>query len=278
MFVLFNPETNGVGKPNNVDIGLRSIRQVLPSDVGTLPQLDVDPDFGFASQVKALPVIVKNAWTLLAVLERMRPDENQPLFNLGGDCGSELVPVAWLNKRFGRQLQVVWIDAHADLNTPTTSPSGAFHGMVLRSLCGDGPAMLAPLAPLPLRPKQITLGAVRSLDEEEKNFIDQEGIPMLSVDAINTVPVVVADALAPEIPVYVHVDYDALDGDAYSESTVPVSHGLRLESLVEALKILRRKRRVIGMSLTEFAPRRMESASKALQTILGDGFGLTLRQ
>ncbi len=278
MFVLLNAETNGVGKPNNVGLGLRSIRQVLPSDVGTLPRLNAGSDFEFASLVKALPLIIENAWILLAALERMRPDESQPLFNLGGDCGSELVPITWFNKRLGGKLQVVWIDAHADLNTPTTSPSGAFHGMVLRSLCGDGPAMLAPLTPLPLRPKQITLGAVRSLDEEEKNFINQEGIPMLPVDAINSAPVVVADALDPEIPVYVHVDYDALDGDAYSESTVPVSHGLRLESLVEALQILRRKRQVIGMSLTEFAPRRVESTYKALETILGDGFGLTLRR
>ncbi len=278
MFVLLNAETNGVGKPNNLSIGLRSIRQVLPSDVGTLPQLNAGLDFAFASQVKALPLIVENAWTLLAALERMRPEESQPLFNLGGDCGSELVPIGWLNKRFGGQLQIVWIDAHADLNTPTTSPSGAFHGMVLRSLCGDGPTVLAPLTPLPLRPKQITLGAVRSLDEEEKDFIDREGIPILNVDAINTVPVVVADALDPQIPVYVHVDYDALDGDAYSESTVPVSHGLKLESLVEALQTLRRTRQVIGMSLTEFAPRRVVSTSKALQTILGNGFGLTLRR
>src|ERR1039457_3588379 len=223
MFVLFNAETNGVGKPNSIGFGLRAIRETLPCDVGTLPQLRPSLDFECASEVKALPQITENARTLLAVLGSMRPDESQPLFNLGGDCGSELVPIAWLNKRLEGQLQVVWFDAHADLNTPATSPSGAFHGMVLRTLCGDGPIMLAPLVPLPLRPKQVTLAAVRSIDEEENTYMDKEEVPLLTVDAINYAPAVVSNALSPEIPVYVHVDYDVLDGDAYPESSVHVS-------------------------------------------------------
>lgn len=58
---------------------------------------------------------------------------------VGGDCGVELEPVAAAVRRHGDRLAVVWFDAHGDLNTPRSSPSGAFHGMVLRTLLGDGP-------------------------------------------------------------------------------------------------------------------------------------------
>ncbi|MCZ0970589.1 arginase family protein [Streptomyces albulus] len=67
-----------------------------------------------------------------------------PLRTVGGDCGVELAPVSHAVARHGADLAVVWFDAHADLNTPASSPSGGFHGMVLRTLLGQGPAALLP--------------------------------------------------------------------------------------------------------------------------------------
>jgi arginase len=52
-----------------------------------------------------------------------------------------LEPVSAALARHGDGLAVVWFDAHGDLNTPESSPSGAFHGMVLRTLLGQGPAL-----------------------------------------------------------------------------------------------------------------------------------------
>ena len=57
-----------------------------------------------------------------------------------------------------------WIDAHADLNTPDTSPSATFHGMVLRTLLGEGPELLN-LIETPPTPGQVTLVGVRALDQ-----------------------------------------------------------------------------------------------------------------
>jgi len=66
-----------------------------------------------------------------------------PLLAIGGDCGADLGPAAQALRRHDGELAIVWIDAHADFNTPASSPSGAFHGMVLRSLTGIGPAAYA---------------------------------------------------------------------------------------------------------------------------------------
>ncbi|HEV2781956.1 MAG TPA: arginase family protein [Actinophytocola sp.] len=57
-------------------------------------------------------------------------------------------PIAAARARHGEALTVLWIDAHPDLCTPQTLRSGSFHGMVLRTLLGDGPAPLVPEQPL----------------------------------------------------------------------------------------------------------------------------------
>ncbi|MET8864183.1 arginase family protein [Nonomuraea sp. NPDC004580] len=92
----------------------------------------------------------------------------------GGDCGAELEPVAAARRRYGDRLVVVWFDAHGDLNTPVSSPSGAYHGMVLRALTGDGPVGL--VAGDPLTPRQIVLAGARDLDAAEESFIKAAGI------------------------------------------------------------------------------------------------------
>ncbi|MFI6788743.1 arginase family protein [Nonomuraea sp. NPDC050383] len=96
----------------------------------------------------------------------------------GGDCGVELEAVAEALRRYGDRLVVVWFDAHGDLNTPATSPSGAFHGMVLRALTGEGPTGLVP--DRPLDPRRIVLAGARDLDPGETDFIRSSGIQHVS--------------------------------------------------------------------------------------------------
>src|SRR4029078_8119073 len=80
---------------------------------------------------------------------RRAPDR---ILSIGGTCGTELAPVAYLNERWGGRMAVLWLDAHADLNPPASSPSGHFHGMVLRTLLGDGPRELTAELHRPLIP------------------------------------------------------------------------------------------------------------------------------
>ncbi|MDA0646043.1 arginase family protein, partial [Nonomuraea ferruginea] len=84
---------------------------------------------------------------------------------VGGDCGVELEPVAAARRAYGDRLVVVWFDAHGDLNTPESSPSGAFHGMVLRALVDEGPRGLT--ADPGVDPRRVVLAGVRDLDPGE---------------------------------------------------------------------------------------------------------------
>ncbi|MDR8409910.1 arginase family protein [Nonomuraea sp. 3-1Str] len=120
----------------------------------------------------------------------------------GGDCGVELEPVAEALRRYGDRLVVVWFDAHGDLNTPATSPSGAFHGMVLRALTGEGPTGLVP--DRPLDPRRIVLAGARDLDPGETAFIRSSGIQHVSAPpptpAGPTPPAPPTTAASPTIP------------------------------------------------------------------------------
>ena len=112
------------------------------------------------------------------IVPRRRPgagrDGQRTLLTVGGDCGIDVAPVESALAQHGDRLAVVWIDAHADLNTPASSPSGAFHGMVLRTLLGAGPPELAPARAL--RPEQVVLAGVRALDPEERRFLVEQSI------------------------------------------------------------------------------------------------------
>ena len=98
----------------------------------------------------------------VAALARALPA--RPLV-LGGCCCSHIGAVRELARRHGR-LGVVWIDAHGDLNTPESSPSGNAWGMPLRMLIDDGVVAA----------RDVTLLGARNLDPPEADFIRRAGI------------------------------------------------------------------------------------------------------
>ncbi|WP_343592759.1 arginase [Paracidovorax wautersii] len=86
----------------------------------------------------------------------------------------------------GRRLKVLWFDAHADANTPESTPSGNLHGMPVACLLGHGPADLTALAgTTALRPGQISQVGLRSVDDSEKQFVKEHGIEVFDMRAID---------------------------------------------------------------------------------------------
>jgi arginase len=110
---------------------------------------------------------------------------------VGGCCCSHVGAVRGLAARGGR-LAVVWLDAHGDLNTPETSPSGNEWGMPLRMLLDDGV----------VRPEDVALVGARNLDPPEVDYMAEKGID----DSLDR-------ALEGAGAVYVALDLDVLDPD-----------------------------------------------------------------
>ncbi|MFB2555827.1 arginase family protein [Herbiconiux liangxiaofengii] len=190
---------------------------------------------------------------------------------IGGDCGVDFAGVRHAASRPGRaagaRLGVVWFDAHADLNTTETSPSGAFHGMVLRALLGGGPSELAREAALD--PTQLVLAGTRSLDDAEADYIAEAGIRMLDPAGLDDPTALVAalrDSGVTEV--YLHVDLDVLDPSEITGVAFPEPFGVSVPTLVAAIRAVREAFPLVGAGITEFAPASPDAAVDDLPAIL----------
>jgi len=169
-----------------------------------------------------------------------------PMLTIGGDCAVELVPVGFARMRHGPALTVAWFDAHADCNTAAGSPSGAFHGMVLRALLGDGGPDVA--ASPPLAPGNAVLIGTRVFDPDERGAVEQGLVRHVPPPAD---PVVVRETVG-DGPVYLHVDVDVLDPREWPGGHYREPGGLTIERLVAGIDALAGAH-VVGAGLTECA-------------------------
>jgi arginase len=186
-----------------------------------------------------------------------------PTIMVGGDCAAELAPIGHVSEN---DIAVVWFDAHPDLNTPESSPSHAFNGMILRTLLGDGPAQLVPA--VPLTPDRVVLVGVRSADAAEDEYIAANGVRSIGVDGFSTAALVAAVEATGAASVYVHVDLDVLDPGEFAGLGYPEPFGLAASDLVDALKALLARFPLAGAGITEFAPASVDAAVDDLPTIL----------
>jgi len=170
--------------------------------------------------------------TSLAVLEK----GGIPLV-LGGDhslaAGSVAATSDFL-RREGKSVGLIWVDAHGDMNTPSTSGSGNVHGMPLAALLGSEPAELARIggfAPK-VTPQHTVLIGIRNLDEREKERIRDSGVHVFTMKDIDRsgIAAVVEQALSlagsGTAGIHVSFDLDVCDPTIAPGVGTPVKGGL----------------------------------------------------
>jgi arginase family enzyme len=150
---------------------------------------------------------------------------------LGGCCCTHIGAVEGLAARHGR-VGVLWLDAHGDLNTPETSPSGNEWGMPLRMLLDRGTVAAA----------DVVLWGARNLDPPEAEFIASAGIADEPGDLLDR-----ADA------VYVALDCDVFDPEELVVF-MPEPDGPSLDDLERLLASVRESGKLVGLGLTGLAP------------------------
>jgi arginase len=188
---------------------------------------------------------------------------------IGGDCGIALAPVAAAAAAHPGSLAVLWLDAHPDLNTPETSPSGAFNGMVLRAITGEGAEGLVLEGDERVPASRIVLGGVRAVDPGEQAFIDAERMTVLAVDAFGDPGAAVQAITATGAThVYVHVDLDVLDPSAIAGLSYPLPFGAPPDALVALVREVVATVPLAGASIAGFAPSSPDAAIDDLPTIL----------
>lgn len=242
--------------------GAEAIRGDLPSS----STMDIEVPAGAGD---ALGTGVSRFSSIVTVRERMRERLQtcrEPVVSIGGGCGIEIAAIDRAMERTDGDLAVLWFDAHPDLNTPETSPTGAFDGMALRGVLGEGHEVLAASAPVPS--EHVVLGGIRAVDDPEAEYLDASALTALQADELEGDRLAEALAATGAKHVYVHVDLDVLDPADIGGTHWAEPFGVPLASLVELIGAVRREHVLAGAGITGFAPASLAAATDDLSAIL----------
>ncbi len=184
---------------------------------------------------------------------------------LGGDhslSGGSIAGVATALAERGERLGVIWLDAHADLNTPESTLSGNVHGMPVAHLLGHGDSAMASIArPSPaLRPEHLVIIGARDLDEAERAHARDYGVTIYTMRDIDErgLRTILAEAIAKvsegTTGLHVSLDLDFVDPRDAPGVGTPVRGGVTYREAHLAMEMLWDSGRVVSLDLVEVNP------------------------
>lgn len=137
-------------------------------------------DAGASGNPKYLAEMVASSENIIQALGEMLANNELPII-LGGDHAIAIATFSALASHYrssGKDLGLIWFDAHADINTPETSPSGNIHGMPLAAILGHGHNDLVGLAGFSpkLKPEYLAHVGARDIDDGERSQIERLGL------------------------------------------------------------------------------------------------------
>jgi len=235
-------------------------------------------------KLRYLPEIVRACTNLAGKVEKIAQSGEFPLV-LGGDHSIAIGTIAGLSAactKANRKLGVLWIDAHGDLNTDSTTPSGNIHGMPLAASIGQGAIELTSVGGdrRKVDPKNVVLIATRELDPGERTLIKKLGVNIFTMEEIDKhgMAVVVAKALRKlnEVDfVHVSLDLDAIDPSVAPGVGTPIKGGLNYREAHLIMESLNEAGKMSSLEVVEVNPildNRNQSAEFAVE-LIQSGFG-----
>jgi len=179
---------------------------------------------------------------------------------LGGDHSLSLGTVAAVARRYP-EVGILWMDAHADFNTPQTTPSGNVHGMVLACLAGCGDERLVwvgGFAPK-VRPERIALVALRAVDPPEAALLREFGVTAFTMAEVDErgIAAVMREAIriaASGGALHLSLDLDAVDPMYAPGVATPVAGGLSYREAHLAMELVAASKALVSMEVVEVNP------------------------
>ena len=230
-----------------------------------------------AENAKYLPQIAKTCAKLAAMVESIASAGKFPLV-LGGDHSVAVGTVAGMSQVFrerGEKIGVVWIDAHADMNTPESSPSGNVHGMPLACCVGHGPGELTHI--FDFAPKvdgaNIVLVGLRDVDVRERRIVRDSGVTAFTMRDIderglrNIMEQALAIASDGTAGFHLSLDMDSVDPDEAPGVGTPVRGGMTYREAHLAMETICDCSRMISMEVVEVNPVLDEANRTALLAV-----------
>jgi arginase len=187
-----------------------------------------------------------------------------PIF-LGGDHAMAMGTISGVARYWretGRDLCVLWLDAHADFNTPATTPSGNMHGMPVAMLCGEPvlETILGDRAPVALDPAKVIQFGIRSIDDHEREVVTGRGVTVIDMRQIDEFGVsalmrdVIARVKASGAVLHLSFDIDVLDPSIAPAVATTVAGGLTYREAHLIMEMLHDSGLVASVDLAELNP------------------------
>jgi arginase len=213
---------------------------------------------------KYLAQIANSCAKLAGIVKEVVESGKFPLV-LGGDHSIAAGTVAGVAQAFrqrGEKIGIIWIDAHADMNTPESSPSGNVHGMPLACCLGRGPKELTRI--FDFTPKaeghNVVLIGLRDVDERERAVIRESGVAAFTMRDIderglrNIMEQAIALAANGTAGFHLSLDMDAVDPDEAPGVGTPVRGGVTYREAHLAMETICDSGRVLSMEVVEVNP------------------------
>ena len=258
---------------------------VLPNNDEALNNINVKP---FAKRIEDFVDVFKNVDS--AITNAI--EKNTFPIVIAGDHGSAAGTIASLQKNYpNKKLGVVWIDAHADLHSPYTTPSGNMHGMPLAIALGEDNLESRCNEPHPetvklwndlksfnstgkIQPEHLVFVAVRDTETPENNLMKRLNIKNHTVDEVRRKgPKVIARDILKQLEpcdlIYVSFDVDSMDPVEVSYGTgTPVKNGLFPIEALDIMEVLVQSQKLCCLEFVEINPCLDNKQNKMAETAL----------
>jgi arginase len=217
-----------------------------------------------AENAKYLPQIAKTCAKLAAMVESVISAGGFPLV-LGGDhsiAAGTIAGVSHYQRQRGEKIGLIWIDAHADMNTPDSSPSGNVHGMPLACCIGQGPSELTEI--FDFSPKvqgtNVALVGIRDVDVRERALVRASGVTAFTMREIDerglraVMEQAIAVALKGTAGFHLSLDMDSVDPDEAPGVGTPVRGGMTYREAHLAMETICDCGQMLSMEIVEVNP------------------------
>ena len=184
---------------------------------------------------------------------------------LGGDHSLAVGSVAAVSAHAaqqGKTIGLLWVDAHADMNTPSTTLSGNVHGMPLAAILGPEPSELSQIGPKSpkVNPSQTVLLGVRDLDSAEKDRVLESGVHVFTMKEIDQAGLAAVAARAVSIAsrgtsgIHVSFDLDVCDPSIAPGVGTPVKGGLNYREAHTVMEVISDSGALLSLDVVEANP------------------------
>ena len=252
---------------DGADMAFESTRDIYENNFDNIKEIDNhvsdSSEYKKGSKLKYESAVKEITNRLYNEVTKSLNDNHFPL-TIGGDHSTAIGSLSASLEYYKGDVSVIWFDAHTDIHTEETTPSGNIHGIPLSVCIGRCKDDKLNISKYKLDPKNLYYIGIRSYEKEEMEYIKKENIIKYSdIDVIEKGIEKVIDEIASKIKTkYVHLsfDLDVLNDEVFPavnvllHKTYVSGKGLDFDIVNKGLKLLFEKLNIISMDIVEYNP------------------------